>query len=464
VADTLTDRTLRKLSSLELLRASSDIALLLDGDGQVLDCAIGDAALAKSLQGQLLGRRLEDTVTEETRGKVSDLLEDAKHGAAPRWRQVNHQQDDQRSPDHPVRYCALRLDGGKRVLAIGRDLQLIADLQQQLISAQEASERDFWRLRQSESRFRLLFQVSNDPVLVVDADSERVLEVNPAAEAMLGPERKVGRMAGLLHKEQEQELRMLFARAGSAGTATAEGFRLRGTNQPLDMKVSALRQGNTSIYLVILVPPGQVNRGRDSQVERALRMIDRAPDGIVICDGGGSVLYCNPHFVELAQLPGADHALGHSLGTWLGRSAVDVNVLIANVRKNGTVRHYATTLRGALDVSAAVEVSGCSLGDEDDEETPSSYGFVIRSTEQRRSEGAEVIRMQSVDQLTDLVGKVPLKELVRESADLIERLSIEAALTLTNNNRAAAAEMLGLSRQSLYVKLRRYGIGEGAQD
>jgi DNA-binding NtrC family response regulator len=37
-------------------------------------------------------------------------------------------------------------------------------------------------------------------------------------------------------------------------------------------------------------------------------------------------------------------------------------------------------------------------------------------------------------------------------------MCIEAALDLTHNNRASAAEMLGLSRQSLYVKLRRFGI------
>jgi DNA-binding NtrC family response regulator len=47
---------------------------------------------------------------------------------------------------------------------------------------------------------------------------------------------------------------------------------------------------------------------------------------------------------------------------------------------------------------------------------------------------------------------------------VIEKLAIEAALDLTNNNRANAAEMLGLSRQSLYVKLRRYGIGELGPD
>ncbi|MFM7965510.1 MAG: helix-turn-helix domain-containing protein, partial [Betaproteobacteria bacterium] len=54
------------------------------------------------------------------------------------------------------------------------------------------------------------------------------------------------------------------------------------------------------------------------------------------------------------------------------------------------------------------------------------------------------------------------QEIVAETADLIEKLCIEAALRLTRDNRASAAEMLGLSRQSLYVKLRRYGIGEVA--
>ena len=55
---------------------------------------------------------------------------------------------------------------------------------------------------------------------------------------------------------------------------------------------------------------------------------------------------------------------------------------------------------------------------------------------------------------------MPLKELVREATEVIERLCIEAALELSGDNRASAAEMLGLSRQSLYVKLRRYGLGD----
>jgi DNA-binding NtrC family response regulator len=65
---------------------------------------------------------------------------------------------------------------------------------------------------------------------------------------------------------------------------------------------------------------------------------------------------------------------------------------------------------------------------------------------------------KSVDNLIELVGSVPLKELVRASTDEIEKMCIETALRMTGNNRASAAEMLGLSRQSLYVKLRRFGL------
>jgi DNA-binding NtrC family response regulator len=63
-----------------------------------------------------------------------------------------------------------------------------------------------------------------------------------------------------------------------------------------------------------------------------------------------------------------------------------------------------------------------------------------------------------------LIGRVPLRDLVREATDVIEKLSIEAALELTGDNRASAAEMLGLSRQSLYVKLRRFGLAEHAAE
>ena len=96
---------------------------------------------------------------------------------------------------------------------------------------------------------------------------------------------------------------------------------------------------------------------------------------------------------------------------------------------------------------------------------PQCYGFTIRRMN-RRSIDQDVGKrslLRSVDEMTKLVGKVPLKDLVRETTDIIERLCIEAALQINDNNRASAADMLGLSRQSLYVKLHRYGIEDKAE-
>ena len=53
---------------------------------------------------------------------------------------------------------------------------------------------------------------------------------------------------------------------------------------------------------------------------------------------------------------------------------------------------------------------------------------------------------------------MPLRQLVKTTVDGVERHYVKAALDLVGGNRTAAAELLGLSRQSLYVKLSRYGF------
>jgi len=60
----------------------------------------------------------------------------------------------------------------------------------------------------------------------------------------------------------------------------------------------------------------------------------------------------------------------------------------------------------------------------------------------------------------ELVGSSSLKDIVSETTDVVEKMCIQTAVDLTRNNRLAAAEMLGLSRQSLYVKLRKFGLLE----
>ena len=64
---------------------------------------------------------------------------------------------------------------------MGRDLRPLAVMQQRLLNAQQSMERDYVRLRHAETRYRLLFQVSSEPVMIIDAGSNMVLDANPAA-------------------------------------------------------------------------------------------------------------------------------------------------------------------------------------------------------------------------------------------------------------------------------------------
>ena len=148
---------------------------------------------------------------------------------------------------------------------------------------------------------------------------------------------------------------------------------------------------------------------------------------------------------------------------------MDLSVLTANLRSRGAVRFFSTTVHGEHGSTAQVEVSAVAVPGEG----RMALGYAIRNVSSRLNIGLQAPPLQhgaatragkalprSVEQLTELIGRVSLKDLVRESTEVIERLAIEAALELTGDNRASAAEMLGLSRQSLYVKLRRYGIGD----
>ena len=138
-----------------------------------------------------------------------------------------------------------------------------------------------------------------------------------------------------------------------------------------------------------------------------------------------------------------------------------MNVLITNLKQRGSVRLFATVMRGEYGASTEVEISGVAVAEG---ERP-CLGFTIRDVSRRLTgealgAGGSREMPRSVGQMTELVGRMPLKDIVRDTTDLIEQLCIEAALELTHDNRASAAEMLGLSRQSLYVKLRRFNVGD----
>jgi transcriptional regulator PpsR len=187
-------------------------------------------------------------------------------------------------------------------------------------------------------------------------------------------------------------------------------------------------------------------------------VVQRLPDGFVVTDPERRILTANTAFIELTQLATEEQLRGELIDRWVGRHPIDMAVLGKNLKERGEIRNFSTVVRGEYGSAEDVEVSAVSVSAG---EQP-CLGMTLRRVTRRPDTTINGRRAlpRSVEQLTELVGRVPLKELVRESTDMIERLCIEAALELTDDNRASAAEMLGLSRQGLYSKLRRHGMGD----
>jgi transcriptional regulator PpsR len=444
---------------------------VLDRRGIIRDMAFGSEELAADLAGDWIGQPMGDVVSVDSQPKIALLLGEVDSPAPPpRARHANHPLPG--GGTVAISWSLRRLGDSNQMLALGRDLRVLAGMQQRLIEAEQSLERDYSRLRLAEARYRLLLQSSAEPIVVVDLGTQKVVEANPMAARLLGEDARqiVGKpFAEQLDAVSGRALPEWFAALRAAGRA--EPLRARLAHERRECRLPALifRQENSSHALLRIEaigpagatqrPPnghadGQVSAGVSGR-SRITEMFDRLPDAMVVTDADGRILELNRAYIDIAQLATEEQALGESLERWLGRSGVDLGVLLANLRESGELRQFATRLRGDLGGSAEVEISATRLGAPEDP----AFGFALRR--RRAAEGRSPRALtRSVEQLTELVGRVSLKELVRETTDVIERLCIEAALELTRDNRASAAEMLGLSRQSLYVKLRRYGLGD----
>ena len=481
-------------SATRLVQACGDFALVLDDKGTILDVmAPGDDAAARQARSWR-GQAWVQTVTAESRQKVEAMLRDAQAAAdattlaaTARWRQVNHPVVD--GDELPLLYAAVRLGdedargrARSRIVAFGRDLRATVALQRRLVDTQQAMERDYWRFREAETRYRHLLETSSEAVLIVDGSTQKVLEANPAARALFGSTRAklVGLALGSVFDPAHGErLQDLLAAARSVGKKDPVRTRLADGSTEVQVSASVFRQDDAAFVLVRLAPVpvsndapatrtgGSPRKGAQPRTAAGggwegtlASFVQNSPDGLVFCDEAGRVLTANRAFLSLAELSAEDQARGQPLDRWLGRTGVELGVLITNLRQRGSVGRFVTALRGEYGTEIEGEISGAQLA-HTDAGGDTVLAFAIRDIERRlkpeQQSGRAMTR--SVSELTELVGRTPLKDIVSETTDLIEQLCIETALEMSNDNRASAALLLGLSRQSLYVKLRRYGLG-----
>ncbi|WP_379920619.1 transcriptional regulator PpsR [Erythrobacter sp. R86502] len=449
--------TLDADAAMKLAMVAGDVTLVLDDTGTILDAAFDPREFP--VFSDWVGTNWIETVTVESRPKIMEMLAAARRGEVQHWRQVNHPSQD---GDVPIRYAVLSVNGGENRIAFGRDLRDAGKLQQRLLQVQQSLERDYLRMRQLESRYRMLFERSTEPVLIVEAGTLRIREANPAAHALVGA--RIGGLSGkklltFIDKNSHDAVQALVGAGLVSDTVSPGRIRIaRGAREVL-ASINGFTQDRGQFLLVRLIPATDRPMPEASPV---LALVDQMPDAFVVADSNLEIVTANAAFVEMLQAASVDQLRGRHLSESIGRPGIDLDLIEGQIDQHGAARNVTTVLRVGHDIEGEpVELSAVRTSGED-----GYYAFVIRPIGRRLRDlppGSQDLP-RSVEQLTELVGRMSLKDIVRESTDLIERLCIEAALSYTSDNRASAAEILGLSRQSLYSKLHRYGLGNLAGD
>jgi len=445
---------------------ASDIALVIDDDGVICNVALGAEPLTGGAS-HWVGRHWVDTVTGETRRKVEQMLTEARAGRVTQRREVNHHADG--GTEIPVAYSAVRLGAKGPVLAVGRDLRSVAAIQQRFVEAQQALERDYWRRRQAEARYRMLFQVATDGVLVIDARSHAVVEANRAAADLFGRVQAswVGQnVLGSISSVSRAAVEELFVTARTSGRAgeiralLAPGEGLAVAPVPADLSATPF-SADGSLLLLVRVRVAEVAAEPGAANLRLASFVDRTPDAVVITDSQARVLMANTAFEVLcqdaAERPGmpTPHA-GQSLLQLLGDARGALPAILAQARHLGIVDQQICTIGCNESARFDVEVSAALLAEGDQE----CMGLTLRRVDHRQTGLPPQVRQlaSAIDRLAAQVGLMPLADLMRETSDLAERHLLEEAIARNPGDLPQAAAMLGIRLEDLWARMRHHRL------
>ena len=442
----------------DVVLAASDIALHIDENGVILAVMLNSRSDGFGNLDHWAGRPVTDFLTEESIAKFEEAHATFLAGGDLRKQfEMNHH--DNASWEFPVRYAFVRLGDSDNALLIGRDLRPVAEAQQQLVQAQIALEKGYEARREFDARYRVLLNSVREAVVFVSVRDGRVKDLNDPAAALLGMGREQLSGAPFVNAFKDRSSGELIESLLNASIADGDqGLTvpsLSGRRQ-LRIRPTVFRAAGERVVLCRIEAVGDDQAGDDALTGGLVSLFRDGSDAILFTDAKGVITAANDAFLELVDAAHASSVKGRSLADFLHRGQIDLSMLLDNSKRSGQMRIYSTKLvndfgsRLSAEISAAWITTGAQP----------VAAFIIRdvsrveAVRQPAAAGSE----ESSRNVMELVGSATLKEIVAETTDVVEKMCIETAVNLTRNNRVAAAEMLGLSRQSLYVKLRKYGL------
>lgn len=441
-----------------IVAAASDIALVISRDCLVQSVLINSNDTSYGNLDDWEGRRIQQFLTPESvpkfEGAVARFVEGEE---SMRPVELNH--SDNAVWEFPIRYTFHMIGTDGQILLLGRDLRLIAETQQHLVQAQMALERGYEARREFDSRYRLLLATTRDAIVFVSVGTGRIKDINDPAASLLGASRDD--LTGATFAQEFKDKRSGEFVESLVNLAISESVsdlevQTRRSRKRVTLTPTVFRAGGERVLICRLDPDEDARVVDDQLIQNLSALYYSGADAVVFSDAKGIIAAANDSFLNMADAAHMSDVKGRSLGDFLARGQIDLNVLIENAQRTGNMRMYATQLVNDYGGKVAIEISTTWLNDR----SSPAIAFVLRDVSRVDAvrKPAASADENSQHSVMELVGSASLKEIVAETTDVVEKMCIETAVTLTRNNRVAAAEMLGLSRQSLYVKLRKYGL------
>lgn len=446
---------------IDVLSAASDVVLLVSKNGEVTNVTVDSGNDYSAHFQPWVGKSLRQFLTSESMAKFDALLARTAKGVCNDAAvELNHTDDT--NWQHPVRYTIHPVGREGDFLMLGTDLSPVAETQQQLVQAQIAIERGYEERREYDVRYRQLLNQTRDPFVFVTVNDGRIRDLNGIAANLLGEPRETlidqpfsQQFTSRHHTEFMEELIGLTL-AETRAEVTFQAFK---TGRNVVLSPTIFRAAGERLILCRIDGLGDpAYRHEERLMSNLSGMYQNISDGIAFTDAKGLIEHVNEAFLEMVEAPMRDELIGTSISEFFARGQIDMNVMLDNAMRSKKVRSYSTKLNSRFGARTSVEIAVAYLNDRSRPSMAFTLRDVGRTEALRTTSPPSMVKVKEKQNVVDLVGSATLKEIVSETNEVIEKLCIEAAVEMTKNNRAAAAEMLGLSRQSLYVKLRKYGL------